>query len=172
MATKKFAIVLVEGETEKALFRDFKTSLGYPIKKIVIANLWNVSIKKIMPALTEISEIVVVFDTDRIENIERFKTNISLLKAKKHTIYLFQQTRNFEDEIAKACNINNRDLYSSFCSKIVSSDNFKNEFIALHNRMPKLDGLNINKSLLWSRGLIPQLNDYSSHTSSHDAYFS
>ncbi|HHG2470636.1 TPA: hypothetical protein ACPVGV_003374 [Escherichia coli] len=44
MAVKKFAIILVEGDTEKALFQDFKTLLGYPIKKIVIANLWNVNI--------------------------------------------------------------------------------------------------------------------------------
>ncbi|GEM_PF-6231181 len=33
MAAKKFAIVLVEGETEKALFKDFKSIYGYPIKK-------------------------------------------------------------------------------------------------------------------------------------------
>lgn len=45
MAAKKFAIVLVEGETEKALFKDFKSIYGYPIKKIVIVNLWNVGIK-------------------------------------------------------------------------------------------------------------------------------
>ncbi|WP_416054191.1 TOPRIM nucleotidyl transferase/hydrolase domain-containing protein, partial [Escherichia coli] len=100
MAVKKFAIILVEGDTEKALFQDFKTLLGYPIKKIVIANLWNVNINKYMPALTENSEIIVVFDTDRIENLDRFKNNLNLLKAKKHTIHLFQQTSNFEDELA------------------------------------------------------------------------
>ena len=171
MAVKKFAIILVEGDTEKALFQDFKTLLGYPIKKIVIANLWNVNINKYMPALTENSEIIVVFDTDRIENLDRFKNNLNLLKAKKHTIHLFQQTSNFEDELANACGVSNRKLYSCFCPKIISADNFKNEFIALRNRMMKLDGLGLNKTLLWSRGIIPQSRDYNFHVSSHDDYF-
>lgn len=171
MAAKKFAIVLVEGETEKALFKDFKSIYGYPIKKIVIVNLWNVGIKKFMPSLTEVNDIIITFDTDRIENLERFKENINLLLAKKHNIHLFQQIENFEDELAKACGLSNRALYSSFCPKIVSSDNFKNEFIALHNRLVKLDGINLNKTSLWSRGLIPQLNAYTQQQSSHDKYF-
>lgn len=34
MSVKKFAIVFVEGDTEKAMFNDFKTLHGYPIKKL------------------------------------------------------------------------------------------------------------------------------------------
>lgn len=171
MTAKKFAIILVEGETEKALFNDFKTLLGYPIKKIVIANLWNVSIKKLMPSLTEKSDILVVYDTDRIQNIDRFKENINLLKSKKHVIHLFQQTDNFEGELAFACGISNHRLYSCFCPKIISADNFKSEFIALRNRLTKLDSLNMNKTLLWNRGLIPQLAEFNPHNSSHSIYF-
>ncbi|MBJ9836135.1 hypothetical protein [Citrobacter portucalensis] len=171
MAAKKYAIVFVEGETEKAMFNDFKTLHGYPIKKIVIANLWHVSINRLLPALTEKSEILIVFDTDRLENIDRFKANLKLLKSKKHSIHLFQQNDNFEKELAHACSITPRRLYSAFCPKIVSSDNFKNEFIALRNRMARLENLNINKDLLWERDLIIQINEFRQHHSSHRKYF-
>lgn len=171
MSVKKFAIVFVEGDTEKAMFNDFKTLHGYPIKKIVIANLWHVNINKLLPMITEKSEIIITFDTDRLENIDRFKANIRLLKSKKHKIYLFQQNKNFEEELAHACSIPTRRLYSAFCPKIVSADNFKNEFIWLRNRMAKLESLNINKNLLWSRDLIVQISEYNDHHSSHQKYF-
>lgn len=171
MAAKNFAIVFVEGETEKAMFNDFKTLHGYSIKKIVIANLWHVNINKLLPALTEKSEILVVFDIDRLENIDRFKTNIKLLKSKKHSIYLFQQNKNFEDELARACKLTARKLYSAFCPKIVSADNFKNEFIGLRNRMAKLESLNIDKNALWDKDLIAQISEYNDLHSSHRKYF-
>jgi hypothetical protein len=171
MALQKFAIVLVEGETEKALFNDLKSILKYPIKRIIKANLWNNEIKKVTPLLTEASDILVVFDTDKIENIERFQENLKILKAKKHTVYLLQQLENFEEEICYASRLSPRKLYGHFCTKIISSDNFKNEFNAQDNRLKKLDDIGLNKGKLWERDLIKLLNNYTKQHSSHDKYF-
>ncbi|WP_449553451.1 hypothetical protein [Lelliottia amnigena] len=171
MALKKFATVLVEGETEKAMFNDFKTILKYPIRRVIKANLWNNEIKKLIPLFTEQSDILVVFDTDRIENIQRFIENIRKLKAKKHSIYLFQQVSNFETEICYASTLSAQRLFSHFCTKIVSADNFKNEFNAQANRLRKLDELGLNKNKLWERDLIDELRTYNDHHSSHEKYF-
>ena len=171
MNLKKYAIALVEGETEKYLLNDFKNQLKYPIKRIIKVNLWNNEIKKIIPSFTEKCEILIVFDTDRTENIQRFKDNLNLLKAKKHTIFLLQQKSNFEEEIAYASSITTRRLLAHFCPKIISLDNFKNEFNAQSNRLQKLEGLGLNKRKLWERSLIAQLNSYNEEHSSHDKYF-
>jgi len=171
MRLKKYAIALVEGETEKYLLNDFKTQLKYPIKRIIKVNLWNNDIKKIVPSFTEKSDILIIFDTDRIENIQHFKDNLNLLKAKKHTIFLLQQKDNFEEEEAYASSVSIRKLLTHFCSKIVSLDNFKNEFNAQLNRLQKLEGLGLNKRKLWERNLIDQLNNFNEQHSSHEKYF-
>ncbi|WP_431022580.1 DUF4276 domain-containing protein [Erwinia rhapontici] len=171
MDFKKYAIALVEGETEKAIFSDFKIMLKYPVKKIIKANLWNNEIKKIIPLFTEQSNILVIFDTDRIENLQRFKENIKLLRAKKHSVYLLQQKSNFEEEICHASTLSHRKLLEHFCPKIVSVDNFKNEFIARKNRLKQLDELGLNKSKLWERELIEELQDHSELHSSHNKLF-
>lgn len=108
MAAKKFAIALVEGETEKSLLNDFKNSLKYPIKRIVKVNLWNSDIKKIAPSFTEPSDILVIFDTDILDNLDRFQENLKILTSRKHTIFLFQQKNNFEDEIAHASSLSKK----------------------------------------------------------------
>lgn len=172
MSQKKFAIVLVEGETEKSLIQDFKSILKYPIKKVVKVNLWNNKIKSLLPSITEPSEIVVVFDTDLLVNINRFKENIELLKAKKHAVLLFQQNNDFECELSSACAITKNKLFEEFCPKIPSSDNFKNEFIKTTNRLKRLDDLKINKDKLWEKKLIKQLVQYQAEHSSHKKYFS
>jgi len=171
MSLKKYAIVLVEGETEKFLFNDLKAILKYPIKRVIKVNLWNDDIKKIVPSFTEPSDILIVFDTDRIENIQRFKDNLNLLKAKKHTIHLFQQISNFEEELSYASSITIRRLLNHFCTKIVSLDNFKGEFNAQSNRLNKLEDIGLDKNKLWERNLIVQLNTYSDRHSSHNKYF-
>lgn len=171
MTLKKFAIILVEGETEKALLNDFKTILKYPIKRIVKVNVWNSDLKKITPSFTEPSDILVVFDTDRIENIKRFTENIKLLQSKKHKVFLLQQIDNFEAEICHASSIKKQKLLKTFCPKIVSLENFKNEFNAQQNRLKKLDEIGLNKNKLWERELIAQLNIFNERHSSHEKYF-
>lgn len=172
MAVKKFAIVLVEGETEKALLNDFKTLLKYPIKRVVKVNMWNNDLRKITPSFTEPSDILVVFDTDRTENIKRFKDNVKLLQSKKHKVFLLQQIDNFEAEICHAASVHKQRLLKLFCPKIVSSDNFKNEFNSQPNRLKKLEDLGLNKEKLWERNLIVILEEYSTLHSSHIKYFS
>lgn len=171
MSLKKYAIALVEGETEKYLLNDFKSLLKYPIKRVIKVNLWNNDIKKIVPSFTESSDILIIFDTDRTENIQRFKENLNLLESKKHTIFLLQQNDNFEEEIAYASSTTTRRLLTHFCPKIVSLDNFKNEFNAQANRLQKLDALGMNKNKLWERNLIAQLDNFNKQHSSHEKYF-
>ena len=69
--TKKHAIFFVEGETEKSLLNDFKKIDKDPIKRIIKINLWNNDVKKILPNLTEINDIVIIFDTDLKQGIDR-----------------------------------------------------------------------------------------------------
>lgn len=171
MATKKFAVVLVEGDTEKCLFNDLKSNLRYPIKRVVVANLWNCDIKRLLPSLTEPSDVLVVFDIDALENIGRFKENINVLKKKNHKVHLFQQNKNFESEISYACSLTVKRLFNLICPKIGSADNFKSEFIKINNRLAKLDSIGFVKSKLWERKLIKGLSDFNLMHSSHEKYF-
>ncbi|HDH0362014.1 TPA: hypothetical protein PIO68_004233 [Klebsiella pneumoniae] len=171
MRLSKYAIVLVEGETEKFLINDLKSYLKYPIKRVIKANLWNNNIKKIIPSLTEQSDILIIFDTDKTENLQRFKDNLNFLKSKKHSIFLFQQISNFEEEIAYASSTTTRKLLTHFCSKIISPDNFKGIFNSQANRLQRLDEFGLKKEKLWERKLIKPLNTFNEHHSSHEKYF-
>lgn len=171
MAQKKFAFVLVEGETEQVLLLDFKSTLNYPIKRVVKVNLWNNKVKKLMPYLTEPSDIIVIFDTDIKDNIDRFIENIEILKSKKHNVLLFQQNLDFECELSHASSITKKRLFQEFCPKILSSANFKNEFIKTVNRLKRLDDLGLDKNKLWDKKLIKELEHYELDHSSHRKYF-
>lgn len=165
--TKKHAIFFVEGETEKSLLNDFKKTDKDPIKRIIKINLWNNDVKKILPNLTEINDIVIIFDTDLKQGIERFNKNIEAILARKHNVFLLQQTNNFEQELIYSCQCNQKNLFDEFCKKIVSADNFKNSFIKCNTRLEKLKSLGFSKSRLWSRELIKELEFKEKHKASY-----
>ncbi|MGV3749290.1 hypothetical protein ACV8R2_02445 [Citrobacter freundii] len=164
---KKHAIFFVEGETEKSLLNDFKKMDKDPIKRIIKINLWNTDVKKILPNLTETNNIVIIFDTDLKQGIERFNKNIDAILARKHTVYLLQQTDNFEKELTYSCQCNQKNLFEEFCKKITSADNFKNSFIKCNTRLEKLKSLGFSKNRIWCRDLIDELKHKKAHKSSY-----
>ncbi|EOX6949220.1 TPA: hypothetical protein ACXE54_002432 [Klebsiella michiganensis] len=155
---KRHAIFFVEGETEKSLLNDFKKIDKDPIKRIIKINLWNTDVKKLLPNLTEVNDIVIIFDTDSKVGIQRFNSNIEAILSRKHSVYLLQQTSNFEHELIYSCNCTQKNLFEEFCKKIVSADNFKNSFIKCTTRLDKLKSLGFSKDRIWSRGLILELS--------------
>ncbi|WP_318375874.1 hypothetical protein [Enterobacter sp.] len=164
---KKHAIFFVEGETEKFLLNDFKKRDKDPIKRIIKINLWNTDVKKILPNLTEVNDIVIVFDTDLKQGIERFNKNIDAILARNHNVYLLQQTDNFEQELVYSCQCSKKTLFDEFCKKIVSADNFKNSFIKCSTRLDKLNSLGFSKGRLWCREIIDELKHQKIRKSSY-----
>lgn len=154
---RRFPIFFVEGETEKYLIEDFKKIHKDPIKRIVKINLWNNDVSKILPGLTEVNDIVIIFDTDHLDGIERFNKNIDIILSRKHRVHLFQQTSNFEHELMYSCKCTQKKLLDEFCKKIVSVDNFKSSFIKCNSRFEKLAAIGFSKEKMWSRGFINEL---------------
>ncbi|EMK7712509.1 hypothetical protein V9P72_004078 [Yersinia enterocolitica] len=171
MSIKKYSTVFVEGETEQKLFNDFKLLRNHPIKRVIKINLWTNDVRKILPSFDEVHHIIILFDTDDLSGIKQFQKNLDALLVKRHHIYLFQQTSNFEHELVFSCRCNEQKLLSEFCQKIQSLDNFKKAFIKSTTRLSKLEKIGLDKSLLWKRGLIEQLSNRSKHISSYADYF-
>ncbi|MFP2485830.1 glycosyltransferase family protein [Enterobacter ludwigii] len=165
---KRFPIVLVEGETEKALIDDFKRKHKDPIKRIIKLNLWLGDVNKVLISLTEQNDIIVVFDTDAKDGFDTFHKNIKAILARKHNVFLLQQTNNFENELTYACKCTENTLFSLFCKKIKSCDNFKASFLKSKTRLEMLESLGFKKDLLWQRGLISELLKLNYQASSYN----
>ncbi len=140
----------MEGETEKKLVNTLKI-----VGKVQIQNLWEIDLTKII-ARIRADIVYIIFDTDRLENINRFRKNLQILKQAKIEFRLIQQTKNMEDEIVKC----------SDCKKIEevfqtqSVKDFKREWLKCQNLEKKLADINFNSSKLWTGKLIAELSQW------------
>ncbi|MFK3711817.1 hypothetical protein [Leclercia adecarboxylata] len=150
--------IFVEGETEKWLFYNLKQIGKIQAKKIVIKNFWCDDLKKYAINIPKNSIIYVIFDTDVIRTPNKFIDNVKYLMSRKHTVFLCQQTKNFEEELAFCCSISPKKLFNLFCkNKSSGSGDFKRDFISCSNPVSRLSALGINKEKLFSRDLHPSL---------------
>lgn len=165
-------IIFVEGETEMSLFNYLKKNSTIQAKKIVKKNLWSECIKKYSINIPKNSDIIVVFDSDITNQAERFIQNIKYLMSRKHNIFLFQQTQNFEEEIAHCCSLTTKKLFSSFCkNKTAGANDFKRDFIACNNQVEKITSLGWNKQKWFVRDLDESLQILNAYKSSYMHYF-
>lgn len=160
-------IIFVEGDTEVSLFQSLKQKNIIQAKKIVKKNLWCEDIKKYSVNIPNKSDLVVIFDTDQVDKADRFIKNINYLLGRKHSVFLFQQTLNFEDELSHCCAITKRKLFSEFCkNRTAGVSDFKRDFIACNNPVDKLKALGINSDRWFVRDLhasLTCLNKYHSN---------
>lgn len=176
MKRNSLVYFLVEGETEDVLIKDLKRKYNFTVKAIRIINLWNTAERKIKALLNTLelknSHVFIVYDTDRVENINNFINNINIISKCSSKTFILQQNNNFEEELAYACSKSTSALYSCFCVQITSCDNFKNSFISSRNRLEKLDGLNFNDDRLWdtARNLLSHIESQGSSKLKHFSF--
>lgn len=153
-SVSKIKIILVEGETEFSLFQKMKQDKVISAKTIVKKNLWQESIKNYAITIPKGSDVLIIFDCDEVEQFSRFIENIKFLKSRGHKIHLLQQTRNFEEELAWCCGKSVKKLVADFCVKKTSGINdFKRDFIACSNPLPKLLKLGMQEVKWFTREL-------------------
>lgn len=141
-------VVLIEGENEQKYW-DAIRFLG-KTKKF---NLWQATEAKIKSLLRTIkvsSQIVVIADTDQLQEINNFIHNISSLKKHcKLAPIVILQCENFEDELCYSCNCKISHLYSHFGATGI--DNLKSNINKEKHLIKKLEKIKHNSSLMWSR---------------------
>ena len=82
--------------------------------------------------------IILIYDTDEINNLQILNANLLTLKKTKAKIINLHSALNFEDEIIKATNVTS--IHSVF--KTSSLDKFKNKFIVCKDLKHKLNSTN------------------------------
>lgn len=146
-------VFFVEGETEEKLVQ------GLHLKgRIKIANLWQNPVEKIVRTLGSQHKVIIIYDTDRIENIKRFIRNLEILNESKCLYAIVQQTNNLEDELAYACGKNKPMLFRLF--DVSTAKEFKGSFMKYNNAVQKLLDNGFDPDKLWVKELIKELNDF------------
>lgn len=169
----KVRIILAEGETELSLFQKLKQSNKISVKSVVKKNLWQENIKSYAITIPRGSELLIIFDCDDTGQTERFIQNVRFLNSRGHKIYLLQQTTNFEEELAWCCGKSVRGLIDGFCVRRTSGINdFKRDFIACSNPVPKLIKLGMQDKKWFSRELHESLSSINKMKSSFVKHFS
>lgn len=139
----KRKIYLVEGETEKKFIKAFQGKY-FISGKIQKFNLWNRDINKIIINL-KCDILIVVYDTDEITNLSRFKDNIEILKKHVTSIILISQDKNLEDELNKSLNKTMFDIFG-----VDSKKELKNKFMKTNNILEKLEKSGYNNTKIWN----------------------
>lgn len=144
----------VEGECEKAFIKSYMFKNGKHFKpgKIEVFNFINEKLSK--PKARTINKdmhVAIVFDTD-VENIVTLEENIKLLKSVSllddSHIILIPSIKNFEDELVYSCS-KLRTIGDLFKTKSVAE--FKKKFIAHSDIVSKLDSVDFDFDLIWTR---------------------
>lgn len=174
MATSsKIKLILVEGDTELSLFQKLKREGRIGFKSVVKKNLWQDGIKSYAITIPRGCDLLVVFDTDELGQVERFISNIQFLNSRGHNVYLLQQTNNFEEELAWCCGKSVAKLVAEFCVKKASGvHDFKRDFIACKNPLPKLIKLGLKDVRWFTRDLHESLQPLVKLKSSFKQHFS
>ena len=155
---KQRLVFIAEGPTEKSLLHH----LGIEGKKETI-NLAQTESRKFeryfgnLPK-PNMSEIYLLIDTDLILNfphcLKNIEENINLLIQYGYKIYVLQQHKDLEDELAYACgfqNINKLLASVNCCTK----NELKNKVIKNPSCVTSITSF--EKSKLWNRDLIDEL---------------
>ncbi|MEH4236411.1 hypothetical protein POX60_24535 [Escherichia coli] len=168
----KIRIIFVEGETENSLFQKMIQQRVIDAKSIVKRNFWQESIRNYAITIPKGSDILIVFDSDEVEQSARFIENVKFLKNRGHKVYLLQQKRNFEEELAWCCGIPVKKLIAGFCAKKTSGINdFKRDFIACNNQLSKLLKMGMQETKWFTRDLHAVLEPVASFKSSFSKHF-
>ncbi len=113
-------------------------------------------IKKIIARITTDTEVYIIFDSDQLANIERFKSNLELLEKHNISFFLLQQSKNLEDEIVTSTRC--KRIQEFFNTK--GTDQFKAQFNQCKNLQKKLADVDFYAEKLWTGALINQLNKW------------
>ncbi|OSI06739.1 Uncharacterised protein [Neisseria animaloris] len=153
MAGSKNFMILVEGETEEYFVKEIYVG---NVKKI---NLWQSTEKQISALLRLVnvdnSIVVVILDIDVQDKIVNLVSNLKRIRAhlkSNSKLVLLIQQQNFEDELSYACSCKKQILFR--CFSAVGEKEFKNKFLKERNIVRKLNQLNCNFDIFWTRGNI------------------
>lgn len=148
-------IFLVEGETEIVFLKYLKV-LG-SVRKF---NIWEHNVQAVLRGAKSSDRFYIVFDTDLSNNIEKQNTclrNLVVLQQNNALAGLVQQTKDLEDELVCALNMNKNNLLRLFNARNLRE--FKSNFIAENNLKNKLGNLDLER--LWVQDTVPCLRNYS-----------
>ncbi|ETD68809.1 hypothetical protein V757_09795 [Pelistega indica] len=144
---------LVEGETEKVLLDALRKAGMITPGSVHQIDCWRTNPQAILRRLPrESAEVVIVFDTDRLDRLDSFCEVLRLLNNQYH-VYLVQQMPNLEGELVYSCTelTKQLDLFKAFgCS---SANEFKSNFLSTSNITQRLEQLGFDMKELWSRPL-------------------
>jgi len=149
----KGVIYICEGNTDQRLLKTLQKHFSLRNGKVQIFNLWeknfNSLFRKISP--DKINTICIVFDTDRLCQLNRFEQNVLQAKKAFTNVYLLAQQSNFEEELVHSCQKPSKrqlflDMYD--CS---SDSEFKSCLLKDKKLNDTLIGNNFNIDLYCSR---------------------
>lgn len=150
-------VLLVEGDNEKKFLEDYarEYGLGYKVIKFNIVEFKAKKIIRKIPPNTK--RIFAIFDTDVVcincSCRANLASNIRELKNRFKSIILHIQYENFEEELARSCNLRKRELLANL-SEWSSATDFKGCFNALKKPIDYIENnLNIDYSILWNKVL-------------------
>ncbi|MBO4666661.1 MAG: hypothetical protein J5666_00840 [Bacilli bacterium] len=139
----------VEGECEEKLLNTYKVPpyLFFQSGKVEVFNFINKRItNQRLMTLKKRTIIILVYDID-IEKTEVLEENIKRLKECGFEVYHVQSIKNFEDEIVYSTSLKNINEMYETTNKVT----FKKRFLSQSDLDKRLEKVNFNHSLIWSR---------------------
>ena len=150
MAQCKYYHYYAEGETDVKMISTLKTEYQYVQPGKV--DHFNVIQKELTAnrtmGLKKGTTVVLVFDTDKIDNTSILNKNIEFLKKQKNIdkVICITQILNLEDELIRSCNITTiKELTGS-----KSNRDFKTDMIRQSNFKKKLEDKNFDFKKFWN----------------------
>lgn len=140
--------ILVEGENERTYL-----NCKFRAIQVRMINLWEQNPAKLQDKLANVpahAQIIVIADTDVLDNANRFIQNIARLKkifTKAPLVIL--QIHNFEEELCYSCRCNMGQLFAHFHVK--GLNDFKNQFNSECQLDNKLKNIGHDQLLMWTR---------------------
>ena len=156
-------LYFVEGQCEKTFIKSFMfiaNRLHFKQGKIEALNLVNIKLSKAKArTINKDMMVAIVFDTD-VNNVDILDENIKLLKAVSQLddnhIILVPSVKNLEDEIVYSSKL--KDINDLFNSKGIAE--FKKKFINHSDIVSKLDSVEFDFNLIWTRNGKPPFDKY------------
>lgn len=145
---KQRVYYFVEGQCEKTLI-DLIKSNEFNLIVPGVCKVLNVLTHKIstfdLQNLKAPNKIILIYDTDEIDNLDILQFNLSRLKKTKAKIINLHSVLSFEDEIVRSTNVDS--LNKIFKTSSVSD--FKIKFITCKNLKYKLESLDFDINKMW-----------------------
>ena len=147
----------VEGENEKTMFQAIKTTHLFS-RQISVFNILEKNINSRIRLIEENTCVILVFDTDVLDQskVKMLESNLQKLKKEKRikSIILIPQISNFEDELIYSTSIKKA---MDFTDSISASD-FKRDFNKLRPEqiLQKLQHCSFDIQKFWSRDFVSE----------------